>query len=372
MPKRALIRIVLSVALLSACSQRGVITVDPQAGAVGQVEKVYFATTRKIGPDTTDFGSDRSEAESFGRYDISVPPDRKAGEISFPRPGRPVDPRTQFLTTEAVVYDAPGAFQSDLSGALRSDRAGKGDAVVYVHGFNNTFAEGIYRMAQLSHDVNSPAVTLHYSWPSGGNPLGYVYDRDSATFARDGLEDMLREIEGAGAKRIILVAHSMGASLTMEVLRQIAIRGDRRLLSRIGGVILISPDIDVDVFRTQARAIGTLPEPFLIFGSDRDRYLNLSAIVAGEPERLGNLKDVSRVADLKITFLDVAAYSSGAGHFALGDSPALLSLLSKVGDIDAVLGSEQKGKVGFFPGVVLSVQSATQVILSPVAALGAN
>lgn len=36
----------------------------------------------------------------------------------------------------------------------------------------------------------------------------------------------------------------MGAGLLMEALRQTAVRGDRRTLDRIGGVMLISPDID--------------------------------------------------------------------------------------------------------------------------------
>ena len=31
-------------------------------------------------------------------------------------------------------------------------------------------------------------MAVHYAWPSAAEPLGYVYDRDSAIFARDGLD----------------------------------------------------------------------------------------------------------------------------------------------------------------------------------------
>lgn len=356
------------IALLG-CAQRGKITVDPQAATVGQVEEVFVGTTRGIDPATGSFGSARSEAEHFARFDISVPPDRTPGSIKFPREGVKPNPRTDFLTTHQVLHPSVTEFRADLSRSLRALPRGKRDAVIYVHGFNNTFAEGLYRIAQLTHDLEMPGVTLHYSWPSAGSALGYVADRDSSVFARDGLEALLRETSAAGAERIILVAHSMGSSLTMETLRQVAIRGDERLKDKLAGVILISPDIDVDLFRMQAKAYGSLPQPFLIFGSDRDSLLGLSARLTGQPERLGNLTDISRVADLEVTFLDTQAFSEGSGHFNLGDNPVLLRLFNRIGDVNAAFGSDQRGRVGLVPGVVLTVQNATQIVLAPVGAV---
>ncbi|RID90919.1 alpha/beta fold hydrolase [Gemmobacter lutimaris] len=364
-------RIVLGFALtlIVACSPRGAIMLDPAAAQVGAVEEIFVATTRQIDPETGTFGKQRSEQEHFARFEISVPPERKLGTITFPRRGGKPDPSTDFLTTEQRIQPDVAAFRKDLVATLQKLPRGKRDAVVYVHGFNNTFAEGLYRIAQLSHDLNMPGVTLHYSWPSAGNPLGYVADRDSAMFARDGLEELLDQAADAGAERIVLVAHSMGSALTMETLRQVSIRRNTDLMRRISGVILISPDIDVDLFRMQARAYGALPQPFLIFGSDRDTLLNISAKLTGAPERLGNLRDISRVADLKVTFLDTEAFSEGTGHFNLGDSPALIQLMNRIGDVDAAFGSDQRGKVGLLPGVVLTVQSATQIVLSPVGAV---
>jgi MFS family permease len=133
----------------------------------------------------------------------------------------------------------------------------------------------------------------------------------------------------------------------------------------IGGVILISPDIDVDVFHEEARAIGTLPQPFVIFGSDHDRFLRLSAALTGQSERLGSLSDVSRLADLKVTFFDVRAFAKGAGHFVVGESPALISLLNRITDIQGAFEADRRARLGLLPGLVLSVQNATQIILRP-------
>lgn len=361
--------LVLCLVAAAACTPRGVLTIYPPAAEVGAVQEIFVGTTRAIDPETRSFGRGRSEVEHFARFEISVPPDRELGEISFPRRHSKPDPQKDFLTTEQELHVSAKEFRSDLSTAMRALPRGKRDAVIYVHGFNNTFSEGLYRIAQLSHDLEMPGVTLHYSWPSAGNPLGYVADRDSSLFARDGLERLMQEVVASGAERIVLVAHSMGSALTMEALRQIAIRGDTNLMRRMAGVILISPDIDVDVFRTQARTYGALPQPFLIFGSSRDTLLGLSARLTGQPDRLGNLQDISKVADLNVTFLNTGAYSEGAGHFNLGDSPALLQLMQRIGEVDSAFGSDQRGRVGLLPGVVLTVQSATQIVLAPVGAV---
>jgi esterase/lipase superfamily enzyme len=363
-------RIFLTLILtaLIACSPRGAVTLDPAAASVGTVQRIFIGTTREQEQDGS-FGSHRSEKVRFARYDISVPPDRNLGEINWPpRHGR-ANPRTDFLTTDQVVYQADATFRSDLKAQLA---ASGGEAVIFVHGYNNNFSEGVYRVAQFAHDLQLPGAVVHYAWPSAAEPLGYAYDRDSALFARDGLEMLLHEVAGAGAKRILLVAHSMGGGLTMEALRQAAIRGDKRTLGLIGGVIMISPDIDVDVFREQAHTMGQLPQPFVIFGSDRDRFLRISAALTGQAERLGSLKDVSKVADLKVTFLDVGAFSKGAGHFTVGDSAALILLLDRIADVSGAFESDRRLRTGLLPGVVLTVQNATQIVLRPVAGVASQ
>ena len=366
---RDLARFLVLVLLLASCAQRGQITLDSNAATVGAVQTVFIGTTRMIDPETRRYGSGRSEDIHFARYDVSIPPDRALGDIKYPRKGAKPNPRTDFLTTSERVLTTAADFRTDIAkAALKGPRGGR-EAVIFVHGFNTNFSEGLYRIAQLSHDLKLPGATVHYSWPSAANPLGYVRDRDSVLFARDGLEDLIGQVDDAGADRILLVAHSMGALLTMETMRQMAIRGDQRLLHKIAGVILISPDLDVDVFRAQSHDIGVLPQPFLIFGSHRDTLLNLSAAITGEPDRLGNLKDLSRVADLKVTYLDAAAIDGGAGHFAFGNSPILLSLLSRIGEVDAAFQSDTRGRVGLLPGVILTVQNATQIVLAPVTAI---
>lgn len=359
-------KLLVLVILVAGCAPRGQLTLAPEAATVGKVREIFIATTRGLDANG-NFDGSRVEAVSFGRYDISVPPEREAGQINWPPQSGRSDPRKHFLTTYAARYGS----DTDFRAALRTElNAHGGEAVIFVHGFNNTFSEGLYRIAQMSHDLDLPGAIVHYSWPSAAQPLGYVYDRDSALFARDGLERLLAEVEAAGARRVILVAHSMGSALLMEALRQKAIRGKSRAIDRVGGIVLISPDIDVDVFRAQALAIPKLPQPFVVFSSRRDRALQVSARLTGQKERLGSLTDLTRVGDLPITFLDTAAFGKGLGHFNLGDSPSLLRLLEGILSVDASLDADRIARTGLLPGAVLTVQSATQIILSPVVAVG--
>lgn len=357
---RGLVVPILLIAL-SACTARGTMVVVPPDTAEGTISTVYVGTTRGL-EGSGVFGSTRSEDLRFARYDVAIPPQRQVGEIRYPKPRRP-NVSTDFLTTGQRIYTADADFRADLKVALA---ANGNEAIIFVHGFNNTFTEGLYRIAQLRHDLEVPGVALHYSWPSAAEPLGYLYDRDSATFARQGLESLIRETISSGATRVTLVAHSMGSHLSMEALRDIALK-DGRIMPQLRGVVLISPDIDVEVFRMQARDIGTLPQPFLIFGSDRDRVLRLSALITGQRGRLGSLDSVQQLSDLEVTYLDVGAFAKGGGHFAPGTSPALIKLLGRIGEVDQAFGNDAAGRAGLLPGVILTARSATRVILTPVA-----
>lgn len=355
--------IATSLSFVVACTPRGVITMFPDAAMVGQVRHIFVGTTRGV-DDNGRFNNKRTENISYHRYDISVPPQHKPGAIEWPK--NTPNPKTSFLTTGINHYANTPSFATDLAKSLRGRPKGQREVVLFVHGFNNTFAEGMYRLAQLSNDMDLPNPTVHYSWPSAGNPLGYGYDRDSLLFARDGLENLLKSIHSAGADQVLLVGHSLGALLSMEALRQMAISNPKSLNQMVSGVVLISPDIDVDLFRRQAARIGPLPQPFVIFTSQKDRALRLSARLSGKHERLGNVQNVNKLENLQITILDVTQFSEGpTGHFNAATSPALLQILKRLNGVDAAFRNDRAGRTGLFPGTILTVQQATKIILSP-------
>lgn len=359
---------VLVFSALAACAPRGRMTIDPAARGIGTTQTVFVGTNRAPEDGAARFGRGREEVDRYRRYVLSIPPDRKPGSLEWPPRGGVPDPRRHFVTIDEAAYPDAAAFRAALAESMRPSRRGQREAVVFVHGFNTNFAEGVYRVAQLAHDLEFPGTTVHFSWPSAGDALAYVYDRDSALAARDRLEVLLEEIAAAGADRILLFGHSMGAGLAMETVRQARLT-DSPLMDRLQGIVLMSPDIDVDVFRTQARAVGKLRQPILVFASERDRALSLSALIARESNRLGNLSDLSRVADLDVVMVDVTAFSQGLGHLTPGTSPQLIAMLNRAGEIDRAFNSDAESRIGLLPGAVLTLERATRVVVSPVVGL---
>lgn len=347
---------------LSACADRFHAPLVPRAADLGTLRPVFVATNRV--PDPAGwFTPDRSEHMSYMKLGVSIPPTHKKGRIrnGFANP----DPETDFTIATRDDLGGRQAFRTALAQELRAQPPDQREVVVYIHGYNNSFFDGVFRTAQTIHDFDVPAVAVHFSWPSATHPLGYTYDRDSVLFSRDALEQFLHDLRATSPRRIVLVAHSLGTMLLMETLRQIEIAEPGWTKRALGGVVLISPDLDIEVFRTQAERFRNLPQPFAIFVSKRDKALALSARINGAGARLGNLTDAEALGDFPVTILDVSQFSSSNSHFTLGTSPALISLLSNSARLDIAFQSDRSARSGLLPGTVLTVRNATQMILSP-------
>jgi esterase/lipase superfamily enzyme len=232
------------------------------------------------------------------------------------------------MASEVVGYDTAPKF----SAALNADIAARGGRVmVFVHGYNTGFDAAVYRLTQLVHDSGYPGTPVLFSWASGAKTTDYVYDKESASAARDQLEVTLRMLAQTGARRIDIVAHSLGTWVTMEALRQLAITGDRDLGGKLGDVVLASPDIDVDVFKSQMRRYGKPVKPFILLLSDDDRALRLSGLIAGWKPRVGDYKNAADLASYGVTVVDLSNVkgTDSFNHTKFADNPELVKMIGQ-------------------------------------------
>src|SRR5258707_736370 len=88
---------------------------------------------------------------------------------------------------------------------------------------------------------------------------------------------------------IMVVAHSMGAMLTVDALRQLRIEGKDRVIARLSRVVLAAPDINAITFRAQVQAIGPLKPPLLVLVSKDDGALRVSSFLDGGIARAGGI-----------------------------------------------------------------------------------
>ena len=80
----------------------------------------------------------------------------------------------------------------------------------------------------------------------------------------------------------------MGNWVALEALRSRYI-GPGRFADKLKNVMLVAPDVDVDVFRTQIRRMGTKRPRFALFVSQDDKALALSKAIWGGSPRLGEV-----------------------------------------------------------------------------------
>jgi esterase/lipase superfamily enzyme len=315
--------VLIVAAPLIACASR------PESGflspvaenAIGATDHTLLvATTRErdARPGTL-FNGERAGALDYAAITVSIPQSHVPGKIEWPTTP-PGDPNANFVVRDEAYLDGDKAFVQALNAQLATRPRGSRKVLVFIHGYNTLFAEGLYRFAQVVHDSKAPAVPVLFTWASRGKLRDYVYDTNSATAARDDLEHTLRLVLASDADQVNILAHSMGNWVTVEALRQIKISGDLKHADKVGYVFLAAPDIDLDVFKSQMRRFGKPKKPFYIVLSQDDKALWLSKFIAGGEGRVGADANIDELAELGATVIDLtdvkADDSSNHGKFA--------------------------------------------------------
>lgn len=369
--------LLLPLALLACATPRTLeLSQAPAADVAGTVE-IYVATTRQPSAQPVYFTGERSTKLSFARLDITVPRAHKAGELELPSSG-PGDPAKHFTATYLQRLDLAPVI-ADVRKELQRRPPNQRDVLVFVHGYNTNFADAVYRFAQIVYDSGFKGVPVLFSWPSRGELLAYPYDRESAYYSRDFLEANLRGIaRDLGSARMDILAHSMGTLLTLETLRQAAIRGDGAFGGKLRDVMLAAPDVDLDVFKTQMVQIR---RPVTVFVSADDRALSFSRRFAGDKTRLGEVsaKDTEIIAELDklgARIIDISAVSSGdsLNHGKFASSPKVVQLIGQrlqqdkgIGFAGPQFGDRLGDIAGGVAGTVRS--TASLVVAAPVTIL---
>nr|WP_245485156.1 alpha/beta hydrolase [Ciceribacter ferrooxidans] len=327
----------LAVCLVAAgCAGRPVGVMEPvdaRADGASRVDLIA-ATTRAPSEDKAIlFTGERGSGLMMDAVTISIPPEknRKVGQVQWPK-RLPPDPSREFATAAVDPLDSDAEAKVWLGKHKVTSRR----VLVFVHGFNNLYEDSVYRFAQIVHDSGAEVVPVVFTWPSRGNIFDYAYDRESTNYSRDALEDLLTRIAShPDVSDVTVMAHSMGTWLAVESLRQMAIRNGR-VHPKINNVILAAPDLDVDVFAQQFRALQKDAPHFTLFVSRDDRALTLSKHLSGNVERLGRIDPSkepyrSELESAGITVIDLTELKAEdqLNHGKFAESPEVVRLIGQ-------------------------------------------
>jgi esterase/lipase superfamily enzyme len=298
--------------------------------------KVFYATDRaRTGSDRPNdfYGGERSAGTlDFGALEVTVPRIHKPGSIEAPSLTKlewRENPKRHIVIMKLSTMSADEMF-ADMSRTL-ADR-GDEEAFVFVHGYNVSFADAAKRTAQIAYDLNFEGAPILYSWPSRANLLSYFSDeavvRLSGRHLRRFLDDVVAR---SGAKRIHLIAHSMGNRALSDALELMA--AERRGAGNdapppFEQIIFTAPDEDAGLFAEMIRSIRPLARRLTLYTSDQDLALATSRELHGDAPRAGEAGEKILISN-EIDSIDMSALGEdmlGHSYFA-NDTSALTDIL---------------------------------------------
>jgi esterase/lipase superfamily enzyme len=227
------------------------------------------------------YSSDFQPAYEYGRALITIPHTHVPGNLEMPSLWKmelDSDANRHFVLKAVIPLGADSA-RTEMANRLAgmSSRS----LLLFVHGYDTTFAEAALRTAQLAHDLEFPGLAFFYSWPSAGNALRYWRDEEASQLSEAVFEQLLGELSQLRATNIYIVAHSMGNRIVAGALRSRVIKKEET--KHIREVLLAAPDINAELFRTAiapqlAAMQGTRTT---IYASSSDLALRASKVVHG-------------------------------------------------------------------------------------------
>lgn len=328
--------------------------------------EIFFVTDRA--PEGERYGAERSGSMAFGAARVRFGPgldwqtllartradsNRRVAALSVPEISEIVrfsatplqyerlDGRLQNTQDSRAAYEAKTEqFQSQIVEYVR--RTGNRRVLVYVHGFNSDFEDGLTTLANLWHFSGRQTVPIAFTWPSGAGAgiLGYFRDRDSGSFSIHHTKEFIRMVAAIPeVEQIDLVAHSRGNAVITTALRELILEargGDvhPKLALKTGTLIMAAPDLDVDIVRQrlEAELFSDAFEQINLYINPGDQALRASAILT-KSVRLGALRNEDFLpGELELLrkeglvhFIRVENVRGGLGHSYFRDNPAVLS-----------------------------------------------
>jgi esterase/lipase superfamily enzyme len=247
----------------------------PDETAFKALQPVYFATNRTIKdetpPQASSFSAERSMQMKYGKTIVSVPKNHSLGAVERPQWWKIWKVLSYNRETDQDHFRLQEIRTLARDQFLEELRSNPDSILLFVHGYDTSFADAIFKAAQIAYDANFGGGVLVFSWPSAGEVIKYDYDRESAQFSGGDLLSVLRMLtEEIGDKRVYVVAHSLGNQILVDALEKAALSKVKLSISEL---VMAAPDVDKDVFMRKAKEIKSVANSMTMYASSADKAL---------------------------------------------------------------------------------------------------
>jgi len=279
-------------------------------------------------------------------------------ELAYPKAramaGEIAESRERFGSTEMFAE-----LQADMQDASC-------DALLYIHGFNNTFRDAVETAAELADryaKAGTPVRVVLFSWPSEGKlfpPTRYFDDRTAARLsamalgrALARLRDLIEQFARDGRRcnqRVNVMAHSMGNyALRFAVRDLIEKHADGRPLPVFENAFLMAADADADALEmdldvAKLQPLAKIAQQIHVYHSKGDLALRASDWTKGNPDRLGagGPRSMDKV-DERVVAIDCRDVDDSPGDN--GNHNYFRSRLEVIEDVAALLRGESQDAI---------------------------
>lgn len=291
---------------------------------------IYLATNRRLAddPDQDEPASQFNDVNGpvqYARAVVTIPREHRMGVLEsqnvvaafFFEP----DPEKHVILKSIDLSDREDVLSSVTAELATTENA----VLMYVHGYNTDLEKATRRAGQLTYDLGWDGPSFLFSWPSRGRASAYFIDSTMAARSTTAMTQVLGDLAGLDADRIIVIAHSMGTRVLSNGLADL-VRDEPDLAAKITTVILAAPDIDEEVFHNQLapRFRELEGSQFTLYASSEDVALKASETANGFI-RIGDTSNGVPVVEGFDVIDASTTVSDFFSHTYFGDDATILS-----------------------------------------------
>ncbi|MFO7444935.1 MAG: alpha/beta hydrolase [Ignavibacteriaceae bacterium] len=292
---------------------------------------LFYGTNRNItgSPDLNNYFGDKLSELKYGKCRVSIPRGHIAGELERPFSFLIIklkENEKKHIVLKDIIETDEQEFLSNFSEDL--NRFYEKSAMIFIHGYNTSFAEAARRAAQIAYDIPFYGNPGFFSWPSCGTLLSYFKDIECADASINYLQEFIEKILlNTNIEKLHLIAHSMGNRIMAVSLTNLLNKSElKEKLKIIRQIILAAPDIDQNVFRNNILPhFINIGEGRTLYSSDKDKALHLSEELRLGLCRLGDAGESLFISPGLDTVDASNVKSSASGHAYIFDTKELLS-----------------------------------------------
>jgi esterase/lipase superfamily enzyme len=296
----------------------------------GGTIRLFYGTNRELltkKHEKIKYGTGNGPLQ-FGFCEVHIPKGHIQGELE--RPDKFIifelpENEKKHVVIKTISSCSGDEFRAAFIDDLR--KSPEQHALLFIHGYNNSFEEAARRTAQIAWDLPFDGLAGFFSWPSSGKLPDYLADEAKARSSAPALLHFLRTILGdTGIKKLHLIAHSMGNQVMTLSLNALKREPDTTLLlSAVQQLILAAPDIDQEEFRNtilpEFKGVGARRT---IYASDHDSALSVSSFLRRDRKRLGQIGE-NIFLDPALDTIEASNIRTDNSHSYMFENQILLS-----------------------------------------------